>query len=119
MEFYKDVKNLLENTLEAFNNANSSFISKVNSNEAAKDHVELGGKKFDSEHLDVFGNRFYRQHLINGLKQTRLMKLKISKVIQILLAKFEELQELRRLQMGIYSMSPRSFNGINKKLAFL
>ena len=68
MEFYKDVKNLLEGTLEAFNNANSSFIAKVNSNEAAKDHVDLGGKTFDSGQLDVFGNRFYRQHLINGLK---------------------------------------------------
>ena len=47
------------------------------------------------------------------------MKLKIQKVLQILLAKFEELQEIRRLQMGMYSMSPRSFNSINKKIGFI
>ena len=41
------------------------------------------------------------------------------KAIQLLLAKFEELQEIRRLKMSIYSMSPRSFYGLNKKLTFV
>ena len=47
------------------------------------------------------------------------MRMKVQKVLQILLAKFEELQEMRRIQMEMYSMSPRSFNSINKKLFFL
>lgn len=53
------------------------------------------------------------------MNSNRIMKLKIQKVIQILLAKFEELQEIRRLQMGMYTMSPRSFNAINKKIGFI
>ena len=57
--------------------------------------------------------------LTQSLKQNRQSKFKLQKAIQLLLAKYEELQEIRRLKMGIYSMSPRSFYGINKKLTFV
>ena len=36
-----------------------------------------------------------------------------------MLAKLEELQEMRNIKMGLHSMSPRSFAGISKKMEFL
>jgi hypothetical protein len=43
----------------------------------------------------------------------------MQKIIQILLAKFEELQEMRKIKMGLHSMSPRSFAGISQNMKFL
>lgn len=37
----------------------------------------------------------------------------------MLLAKFEELQEIRDIQMGLHSMSPRAFEAICDKMKFL
>ena len=35
------------------------------------------------------------------------------------MAKHMELQEIQRLRMELYNMSPRSFYGFNKKMVFL
>lgn len=53
------------------------------------------------------------------MKVNRINKLKILKIIYLLTAKFDEIEELRTLQMTIGNMSPRSFYAANKKIKIL
>ena len=83
-------------------------------------HSHCHGKKtIEIVKNEVLNKEKNREELVNHLRENRVNKFKMLKAIQLLLAKYEELQEIRRLKMSIYSMSPRSFYGLNKKLTFV
>ena len=107
--FYKEVQKILRNTVQYMDSVEThpnyeksqKLLEKVFKRDdglgESEEDDEVDAKVLFRQETDIFNNNELRQCLIDSLRQNRSLKIKLQKIIQSLLVKYEELQELRRL----------------------
>ena len=107
--FYKEVQKILRNTVQYMDSVEThpnyekskKILEKVFKRDdglgESEEDDEVDAKVLFRQETDIFNNNELRQCLIDSLRQNRSLKIKLQKIIQSLLVKYEELQELRRL----------------------
>ena len=101
--FYKEVQKILRNTVQYMDSVEThpnyekskKILEKVFKRDdglgESEENDEVDAKVLFRQETDIFNNNELRQCLIDSLRQNRSLKIKLQKIIQSLLVKYEEL----------------------------
>ena len=101
--FYKEVQKILRNTVQYMDSVEThpnyeksqKLLEKVFKRDdglgESEEDDEVDAKVLFRQETDIFNNNELRQCLIDSLRQNRSLKIKLQKIIQSLLVKYEEL----------------------------
>lgn len=101
--FYKEVQKILRNTVQYMDSVEThpnyekskKILEKVFKRDdglgESEEDDEVDAKVLFRQETDIFNNNELRQCLIDSLRQNRSLKIKLQKIIQSLLVKYEEL----------------------------